>query len=215
LTHADDYFILTLRKKDKQMENISVAANIIKSLLSVSFRQVLLISTFVAGLSLAILLLPEVVFQFFRIDNLRTNNIELIGSVAFLATFVVVLSSLYKVVDLVLSKLRDSVKTKQAWRELDNLFAILGRNELLYLNLYPKHQTTLIEFDEDDPIVASLHAKGLIHPTGYVRIGDVVRYRRHYGRGEVFQISSSVYDYLVQDSELSSKVFANATTLQE
>lgn len=188
------------------MDTINAIINNIKYLLAVSSRHILIIAAFIAAVSLSVLLLPKEVFEFFHIDDLRTNNLDKIGVAAFLATSTVILGSLYKMVGLVSNKLRNVLTSKQTKRELDNLFSGLSLNELLYLHLYIAHQTTLIEFDENDPIVASLTAKGLIYPSERVRIGHVVRFGRHFGHGQSFHVPPSVYNYLVLHPEFLSKV---------
>lgn len=120
--------------------------------------------------------------------------------------FLVVISLLYKLGIWASIKLQNTFGRIQAKHELDNVFSNLSRDERLYLYKYVEHQTTLIEFDEHDPVVVSLNTKGLIYPSDHVRIGHVVSYSKHYEDGQSFQMLHLDYDYLCKHPELVSKL---------
>ncbi|MBU1932025.1 superinfection exclusion B family protein [Patescibacteria group bacterium] len=124
----------------------------------------------------------------------------------FFCFLVVIFSLLYKLSIWASIKLQNTFGRIQAKHELDNVFSNLSRDERLYLYKYVEHQTTLIEFDEHDPVVVSLNTKGLIYPPDRVRIGHVVSYSKHYEDGQSFQILYLAYDYLCKHTELVSKL---------
>lgn len=185
------------------MELISGILGNIKNILSLNWRQFSLFAICIAILAWSVLLLPKSVFVFLYLDDLRTNNLEKIGGLAFVATFIFVLGLLYKSVTWASSKLN----ARREKHQIHVTFQNLSTSELTYLYQYIQNRIMLIEFDETDPVVGLLCDKGLIYPSLGVRIGDnPVRYRSNYDYGQPFNILPFVYDYLVRHPELLAKV---------
>ena len=179
----------------------------IKDILTLNLRHILVIAFFVAAFAYSLLVLPQCVFDALNIGNLRSNNLDVIGAIAYTASFIFVVGLLYQSAVWVCSKLSERSKKNRERRQVQDVFDSLDHNELLYLHQFIRNRTTLIEFDETNPVVALLREKGVIYPVlGRVRNGPIPSYNCTYTTGQPFEIPATVYDYLAKHPELFDRL---------
>lgn len=175
----------------------------IKDILTLSLRRILIIASFAATFAYSLLLLPQSMFDALNIGGLRTNNLDKIGATAYTASFILVFGLLYQSAAWIRNKLSKKVKENRERLQVQGVFDDLSHRELLYLFQFIRNRTTLIEFNETDPVVALLREKGMIYPfLGRVRIDYTPSYNCTYMTGQPFEISATTYDYLAKHPEL-------------
>lgn len=136
------------------------------------------------------------------LDSWYANNTLLIEWGVIIASVLMIITLLIKLDEWVSGKIR----VKQEKRQLCKLLQELSHKELVYLFQYIKNDTLLIEFDETDPVVGSLRAKGFIYPLMGVHIGLVVKYNTSYHSSKKFEIPSKLYDFLMSNPKVFNKL---------
>ena len=175
----------------------------IKDFLALSLRHILVIALLVASFAYATLLLPESVFEFHRIGHLRTDNLDKIGALAYTAAFILIFGLLYKFASCIHNVLSAKSKRGREGRRVEDVINSLSPEALQYLQQFPRNRTTLIRFDETDPVVALLNENGLIRrSSARVPISGIVRFECTRTSGQLFEIPAKTYDYLTRHPEL-------------
>ena len=137
---------------------IESIADILKNLKPfLTAKAVLYIALVVAVASWVSFLFPQV-FAFLKLDAWRANNDALIGLAIIASSITLLIVSLVKLD----SWLSASLSRGQDKRFVRRLCRHLNDRELEYLYQFIQHRTTAIVFNETDPDVQSLRAKGII-----------------------------------------------------
>jgi hypothetical protein len=182
---------------------IESIADIIKAVQPLLKAKTVLYTVLVLALAFWIGFLFPQIFHFLNLDNWRANNDALMGW-GVVATSILLLIVLLVNFDKWIS---GKLRKRREKRDINHLLSNLGSDELIYLYQYIRNRTLLVEFDETDPIVGLLNAKGLIHPsTSRIRIGEIIRYRSSYHHGQPFEISPFLYRHLIDHPEIFRKL---------
>jgi len=180
----------------------SITTTIIKAIQPLLTAKTVFYTTLVLALAFwAGFLFPQV-FDVFNLDNWRANNDTSMGwgvIATSILLFIVLLVNFDKWISSWLRKRHEKYDVADV---LNNL----SRDELHYLLQYIGNETLLIEFDEIDPVVGLLVAKGLIFLSrARLRLGHVYSFKvRHHPQG--YDISPFVYRYLVEHKEIFKRL---------
>jgi hypothetical protein len=92
----------------------------------------------------------------------------------------------------------------QESRDVRQMFDDLSNAELRYLGQFLRHSSTLIAFDDADPVAGLLEEKGLIYRE--VSLDPVPSFNVRHSIGETFRILPWVYQYLSDHRQLFKKL---------
>ncbi len=186
---------------------LELFGDILKSILPfLKARTVFYFSLIIMLAFWAAFLFPTIL-DFFKLSVWQVNNAALIswGTIATTLFFIIiVLVNLDNKVSRKLDK-RHQKKGEQ------KKFQDLSTAELIYLYQFIYHNTTLVEFDETDPVVGQLSNKRLIFPSisnGFRRMSNP-RFRSSYEYGCNYEISPEDFQYFSEHLELFQSIINN------
>jgi len=165
------------------VEQIGRFLGSIKDIFPLITRHFFVITLFVALLTWAVLLLPQSIFVFLHFDNLRTTYLQVIGILAFVATFSFLFGLMYKCY----TTIANNWKNKQISRQRENLLCNLTPTEYKRLYKYLENQSHTATFDLYDGVVAGLVDKGVLYKADA---------KANKAGEQDFNINPWAYDYL-------------------
>ena len=140
-------------------EQIGKFLGSIKDIFPLIARHFLVITLFVALLTWTVLLLPQSIFVFLHFDNLRATYLQIVGILAFVATFSFFFGLMYKCYTMIVN----NWKHKQILHQRENLLGNLTPTEYKRLHQYLENQSHTATFDLYDGVVAGLVDKGILY----------------------------------------------------